>query len=359
MSDERRRELALSSGLALGTGDDALARERYLFYAALSRATERVVLSYRSCDEEGNLALASPFVADVAELFVEAWSERRSRRLLADVVWEAGAAPTARELARSLAAARAPTAGDEPEPERALRDSSLARLRHVEILSAGALEAYADCPVKWLVERELRPQPLEPEPEAIVRGNYMHTALERVFSELDQPLTRESLVRAREILDRALADLARGHDRGRLGVGRPEIVRDAALRAIEADLRRYLEQEAGGGAEWRPIGLEQRFGFADDETSLPALELGAGDERVLIRGAIDRIDVDGGGGAIVRDYKSGAARPGFPAARWAADRQLQVALYMIAVRRLIGLEPVGGFYQPLRGEHTAAARACF
>ena len=42
------------------------------------------MLSYRSSDEEGNLELPSPFVADVAELMVGDWRERRRRRLLAD-----------------------------------------------------------------------------------------------------------------------------------------------------------------------------------------------------------------------------------------------------------------------------------
>jgi hypothetical protein len=51
----------------------------------------------------------------------------------------------------------------------------------------------------------------------------------------------------------------------------------------------------------------------------------------------------------VRDYKSGSARPEHQGARWQTDRQLQVALYMIAVRELLGLAPVAGFYQPLGG----------
>ena len=75
LSDERRRELALASGLRLRPREDALAGERYLFYAAVSRATERLFLSYRSSDEEGNLALPSPFVADVADLLDRGWRD--------------------------------------------------------------------------------------------------------------------------------------------------------------------------------------------------------------------------------------------------------------------------------------------
>jgi RecB family exonuclease len=69
---------------------------------------------------------------------------------------------------------------------------------------------------------------------------------------------------------------------------------------------------------------------------------------------IDRIDVDPAGHALVRDYKSGTGRPDWPAARWNADRRLQVALYLVVVRELTELEPVAGFYQPLRGDDLRA-----
>ena len=69
---------------------------------------------------------------------------------------------------------------------------------------------------------------------------------------------------------------------------------------------------------------------------------------------IDRVDVDGSGHALITDYKSGAPRSEQPAARWNADRRLQVALYLLVVRELTELDPVAGFYQPLRGEDLRA-----
>ncbi|MFZ0041838.1 MAG: PD-(D/E)XK nuclease family protein, partial [Solirubrobacteraceae bacterium] len=354
LSDERRWELAAASGLRLRPREDALAGERYLFYAALSRATERVFLSYRSSDEEGNLALPSPFLADVADLLDADWPRHARRRLLADVVWDPDRAPTEHERRRSLAAEHGAVAGEEPESERRLGADALARVRHSQILSAGALEAYGDCPVRWLVERELQPQPMVPDSDPVTRGNIMHDTLERLLRELGGPLTPASLTRGREILERLLAGLADGPANA-LSPGSPEVVRAGGLRAIEADLRRYLEHEAVSGAGWQPYGLELRFGFDDPEGgSLPALELGEGDERVLVRGMIDRVDVDGNGHAMVRDYKSGSTRAEFPGARWSADRRLQVALYMLVVRELVGLDPVGGFYQPLRGDDLRA-----
>ncbi|MGO9954705.1 MAG: PD-(D/E)XK nuclease family protein [Solirubrobacteraceae bacterium] len=398
LSDERRHELAAASGLALRPREDGLAAERYLFYSALSRATERVFLAYRSSDEEGNLALPSPFIADVAELLSESWAQRRVRRLLADVVWEPGCAPTARELRRALAAGESAVAGEAPAQPRVLGARALASVRHSHILSAGALEAYGDCAMRWLVERELRPQPLAPEPDPITRGNLMHAALERVLSDLGEPITASSLPAAHAILDERLAELAAVP--GALPApGAPEVVQAGALRAIAADLHRYLEHEAAGAGGWRPYRLELGFGFgtgeddtvdgqtgdgrtgednsgdgetgdartgaddtgdgetgggAADGCSLPPLALGEGEDRVLVRGKIDRVDVDGRGHAVVRDYTSGAARPEQASARWSADRRLQVALYMLAVRELVGLQPVAGFYQPLRGDDLRA-----
>jgi ATP-dependent helicase/DNAse subunit B len=353
LSDERRFELAAAGGLRLRAREDALPAERYLFYAALSRATERVFLAYRSSDEEGNLALPSPFIADVAELLSDDWPARRRRRLLADVVWDAERAPTARERARAAADRGAASGGEPPARRRVLGAEALGRMRHTEILSAGALEAYADCPVRWLIERELQPEPLTPEPEALARGSLMHDVLERVLRELDGPVTPDTLTAAQAILDRLLARLA-ADGGAALGVGSPDVVRAGALRAIEADLRRYLAHEARTAGEWRPLGLELRFGFEGEEGSLPALELGEGPGRVRVRGVLDRVDVDGAGHAVVRDYKSGARRPAWSAARWAEDRQLQVALYMLVVRELTGSQPVAGFYQPLRGDDLRA-----
>jgi ATP-dependent helicase/DNAse subunit B len=350
LSDERRHELAVSSGIRLRPREDVLARERFLFYSCVSRATDQVIVSYRSSDEEGNIELASPFVDDLAELFVPEWRERRRRRLLADVCWEADQAPTARELARAEAVSWAAGEGRAAEadagealPPRALGTQALGHVRHSEIVSAGALECYADCPVKWLVERELQPEALEPDSEPMVRGSLIHDLLERLFRELGRPLGTATLPDAYAILERLMDE-----PMPELARGRSDPVRRAAKRSIEADVRRYLAHEAASGCGWDAEKLELRFGF--EKESLPALEL----DGVRVRGVIDRVDVDGAGHAIVRDYKSGGRRQEYSGARWSADQQLQVALYMLAVRELLGLEPVAGLYQPTGGDDLRA-----
>ena len=364
LSDQMRFELAAASGLRLRPREDAVAAERHLFYAAASRATERLVLSFRSCDEEGNLELPSPFVDDVTRLLEPGWAHRRGRRSLADVVWDTELAPTPRELARALAASGAPAAGEVARPRSALGPVALARVRHTRILSAGALESYGECPVKWLVERELAPRQLAPDPGPIIRGSLMHAVLERLFSLLGEPLTDTTLPRARALLAELVTEAAGAVE---LAPGAPEIVEAAAVRAIVADLERYLAHEARMGAGWRAAALERRFGFdasrqsPDAEgasgDSLPPLRLAQSPDEVLLRGVIDRIDVDDRGHAIVRDYKSGAQRAGWAAAGWVSEVQLQAGLYMLAVRELTELEPVAGLYQPLRGDDLRARGA--
>ena len=199
------------------------------------------------------------------------------RRLLADVVWDAGAgAHRARARARAGGGRGAAPAASRPRPRARSAREALAPVRHSRILSAGALERYGDCPVRWLVERELQPEPLEPEPEPLARGNLIHDVLERLLRRARRAGHPGRRCRgALEILDRLLAELA-ADGGAALGAGEPPVVRAGALRAIEADLRRYLEHEAATSADGGRWALELRFGFEGEEGSLPALELGEG-----------------------------------------------------------------------------------
>jgi RecB family exonuclease len=230
--------------------------------------------------------------------------------------------------------------------------------RHADVLSAGALEDYAGCPVRWLVERELRPERFEPDPDALRRGSFIHAVLERTLTELREAtgsarLTPASVEQARAILDRVVAE-----ERDALEEDLPPVTARSAVRAIAADLRRYLEHAAATGeTPYEPARFEQRFGLDDDPDALPALRVGQGEDAVRVRGAIDRVDVGPCGRAIVRDYKSGKVRDGMAVAGWEKHATLQIGLYMLAVRDLLGLIPVGGVYQPLRGGKPTDLRA--
>lgn len=334
LDDASRASLARASGLVLPRHEDVLARERYLLYAAVSRPEEVLFLSFRSSDEEGDPALPSAFVDDVRALFTDELWERRGRRLLAEVTWPPGAAPTPHELRRARAAAEA---HPEPPPLAPPQTAAaLAVLAARETEAARGLETFAGCGVRWLVESVLRPQPAEPDPEPMRRGSIAHAVLEQTLRRLRDRegsgrLTPTSLPVALEELGAAMA--AR---RAQAAGTRAR----AMLRELEVDLRRLLVHEAECGAGLEPRHLEWSFGREGDEQGplpLPGTSLG-------VTGRVDRIDVDAGGRALVRDYKGRRVSAG---ARWERDSKLQVALYAVAVRDLLGMETVGALYQPV------------
>ncbi len=337
MPDEMRREVNVASGLRLEPKEDALDAERYLFYACVTRARERVALSWRSSDEEGNPALASFFLQDVVAVFDgDLLKSPARKRPLSQVTWPPDQAPTAIEVSRSLAA-RGPRSL--PSPISTLLSPSVLECLSQTVFSPSALEAYIACPVRWLVERKLRPNLLAPDAEPLVRGTFFHRVLEKVLSKLrDQTgsarVTKASLGVAREIAVEAISEC-----RLDLPLSPHEPTADIEVARLERDLMRYLESESKVSGGWEPAYLEWRFGFDDSEIGVLVL----GDGEFSLRGSIDRIEISGDE-AIVRDYKASATHP---AARWEDDGIIQVGIYMLAVRELLGKAVVGGLYQPL------------
>jgi ATP-dependent helicase/DNAse subunit B len=336
LGDAERRELAQASGLVLRRHEDTIDAERFLLYATVSRPEERLVISWHDAGDDGDPAVRSLFVDDVAGLFgTELW-DRRRRRGLGAVGWED--APSEPERRRGEAAAGPRHREAPPAPLR--HPEVLAAIRARPAWSASDVEAWAGCPVRWLVDRKLRLEALVPDDENLLRGSAAHAALERALQRLVQEngstvLSPDRLPAAREAVAEALAELA-----GRIRLSTdPRRVR-ALARRLEFDLLRYVERAATAGSAYVPSHFEVSFGGARDE--LGPLRLSAD---VAVAGRIDRIDVaPGGRSALVYDYKGRTTTDG---ARWVSDRKWQVALYLIAVKELLDLEPAGGLYQPL------------
>jgi RecB family exonuclease len=223
-----------------------------------------------------------------------------------------------------------------------LRDSRVLEELRARPWSASSLELWIACPARWFVERMLRPNSPEPDPEPLTRGGLAHAVLRDTLEGLRERtdsarVTPTRLGLARELLGEALVRHAHEFP---LSV-RAERV-PSARRRLEADLERYLAHAAAQDSPLEPGWLEVGFGF-DEEDALPALDLGGG---VMLRGRIDRIDVTPAGEAVVYDYKGARVTPG---ARWIEDGKIQLALYMRAAERLLGVRVVGGLYQPLGG----------
>jgi RecB family exonuclease len=323
-----------------------------LLYAAVSRPQQQLVLSWHAADDDGTPATRSLFVDDVCDLFCESLLAGRVRAGAATGIASDGREPTpASALAGQGALAGQARAG----PIAPLRDAQLLADLREHTWSASSLEVWISCPVRWLVERMLRAGDLDPQPEPLTRGGLAHAVLRQTLEGLRREtgsarLTPQRLGLARELLARALAEHAGDYPLSAATERRP-----ALRRRLHADLERYLQHAADNAGEQalEPAHLELAFGFAVDQdgasaAALPAFALGDG---VMMRGRIDRVDVDEQGEAIVYDYKGGNVSP---AARWIGEGDLQVALYMLVVEELLGVQAVGGFYQPLSGSDLRA-----
>lgn len=353
--------------MALRGEPDALAAERYLLYALASRPLERLTLSWHTADEQGTPIARSLFVDDICDLFTATLEERTVRRVAGAADWPGPGRPAGAMATRAAAISAAAASAVAPaSPIAPLGDERmLAEMRERVLWSASSLENWTGCPVKWFVERLLRADDIEPDPEPLKRGGLAHAALKDTLERLRERngsarLTPASVGLAKRLLTQALLELEPSYP---LSVA-PERL-PGARRRLQVDLERYLECAAEQASPLEPTYLELEFGFAretgDDSVRstaehggaggvdmLPALQLGGG---VLLRGRIDRVDLGPAGEAVVYDYKGRSAPP---AAKWLGDGAFQLALYMRAVEALLDRKAVGGFYQPLAGKDIRA-----
>jgi ATP-dependent helicase/DNAse subunit B len=363
LPDERR------SALGLLPRRDPEDEERYLFYSCASRPTTCLHLSWRTTEEDGSAAPPSPFVDDVRDLLAAREPAGGSRRRDIDmVVFAPGDAPTVPELTRALAALGAGVdharvleelrVSDEvavPILERlsvaGQRASTLpgplevpavlAALGERELFGASTLEEYALCSYRWFVGHELRPQTLEPAPEPLTQGGILHQVLERLYRE---PPGADAMPRPAD-LD---SWLARGHElvaevAEERGLTLDDAFGRVARHRISALLDGFLASEAESDTVLRPDPelLEARFGAEEEDARGPLPLDGFG-----LHGQIDRIDVaPGAERGLVEDYKLGAKVPG--ARKLEHEAKLQLQLYMLALRELWGIEPLGAVYRPL------------
>ena len=370
LGDDLRRELDRRRGARLAPRDQA-ARDRYLFYTTCARATERLYLVREAATDDGTPRQPSPFWDEVCALFpadeVARWTRRRA---LSQLTWALDAAPTERERLRAAAAlaaedretAEGAAAANEWERRlsRALRAFDRpTRLTHplvVEALNARStfavteLERFADCSSIWFLERLIDPRTIDARVDARLRGSVAHQTLFRFYSGLPKELGVDSVEPQR--LDEAVAFLRRCLDDA-LGGVRMELteLQERELRhGLLRDLEAFVRDDAESELPLVPRRFELLFGSDRAAPELQrGLELGPG---IALAGKIDRIDVDPfSARGIVQDYKSG--KTAHSAAQIESELRLQIPLYMLVLRDLVGIEPLGGLYRPLAGERKA------
>ncbi|MBA2474599.1 MAG: PD-(D/E)XK nuclease family protein, partial [Actinobacteria bacterium] len=249
--------------------------------------------------------------------------------------------------------------GWERRLERALRARRRrTRLTHplvVEELAARGsfgvteLEVFADCSSIWLFDRIVSPRTIDAEVDARQRGSVAHSALSRFFGGLPKRVGTERIDAER--LDETLAFLRECLEEAVAGV-RLELTaleRAELTGGLWLDLEASIRAEAELDSPLVPRRFEVSFGSDRSPQELQrGLDLGG----FTITGKIDRIDVDPfSARGIVQDYKSG--KTAHSAAQIDSELRLQIPLYLLVLRDLVGIEPLGGVYRALSGKREA------
>jgi ATP-dependent helicase/DNAse subunit B len=370
LDEEQKAELERSSRTGRLLRTDPVSRDRYLFYTACTRPTRRLYLVREAASDDGAPREPSPFWDETRGLFapdeVERWTRRRP---LAALTWPLEAAPSERERLRALASL---ASGDRPaarslalangwerrldralaafdRPTRLTHPAVLEELRQKSTFAVTELERFTACSSMWFVDRVLQPRSIDVEVDARLKGTIVHQALFTFFKGLPKRtgadhVQPETLEDALVFLRECLADALAAHLRFDL----PELERNELEQSLARDLEKLIRREAESESPLVPSRFEVSFG---SERSAPELQRGLELGGFAVTGKIDRIDRDPfGARGIVVDYKSGRA----PTAR-EIDRELhlQIPLYMLVLRDLVGMEPLGGVYRTLAGDARA------
>ncbi|MBP6886116.1 MAG: ATP-dependent helicase [Candidatus Pacebacteria bacterium] len=233
--------------------------ERNIFYVALTRARNQIVLSYSLRDSTGSESLPTQYIADI------------NPSLLACI-------DTAGLEYRWLEEGAIRYQASPPTIPLGADKEFLNELFARHGLSVTALNNYLKCPWKYFYTNLLRIP--EAPAFALMYGNAVDRALEEFFNRFANGITgtRESLVALFE-------DFIRHQP-----FQKPQL--DVALSRGRSALEGYYDTYS---ATWKPTILNQ--------LRVTAVELAEG---VLINGKIDKVElIDASGNVIVVDYKTG------------------------------------------------------
>ena len=344
--------------------------QQTLFYEAVTRATEYLLLTRPYLADDGERWEPSPYwtaalslfdvqprrarpddvqphanAASGIELLAGAVRARSLPRVFADLEPQWAGLQHAGNVLRARIA-RDPRGGFEGQLD-ALSRVLAGRYGPAYVWSASRLETYGACGYRFFVASALGLEPREAPAagyDVAQLGVMLHAILERVYQAVADPTDVEAVVTmlprvAQEVFDSAPV---------RYGF-RPtplwDAQRDELLEVLENTLHGLAEESKG----FKPIRFEAQFGMEGS----PPLELEIDSGTALFHGVIDRVDRDGEGGIRIIDYKTGAS--GLAARDLGEGRRLQLALYALAAERTLDLgRLVDAFYWGiLKGEPSS------
>jgi DNA helicase-2/ATP-dependent DNA helicase PcrA len=267
----------------LGGGSGHVEEERRLFFVAMTRAKDELILTSAADYGAGRPRKVSRLVVEALDLPSPRPAPRKSQALEA--------------LSRHR-----PSPDPLPPSDPPLREDEVLRL------SYGQIDDYETCPLKYRYVHVLRVPLLTH--HTVVYGHAVHEAVRRLFEarRASRSFSADDLVAAFREAWVSEGFLSRTHEEQRLLAG-------------EAMLRRFFVEEAAD--PWNPTAVEQEFAFA----------LG----RNRMQGRYDLV-VEREGHVTIVDFKTGDVRES-KAAEKRAQESLQLDLYALAHLRTKGRLP--------------------
>ena len=345
--------------------------ERYLFYLALTRAQEKLFLSCAYLNLEGKESLPSFYLDEVKQLFAcpipkIQQSLFRPYPTLQDCM-------NRQELEEAIVGTLSyelenPDQIDplllymlyhlmqDKESQKRVRQAFLdvrAKIMDPEIKKTKAfkiketsptrLEEYAKCPYRYFSNHILKLQDRQEDQGAKQKGTILHSILENFF--------KASVKKSRnkqELDDFLKEELQKALQRYLLFTEK-KYQADMAHKELYQMITSFLEQELERleSAAFYPLYLEYGFGSSPDLQG-PALAIQDGDDKILLQGRIDRIDVDSDQKfSVVMDYKRTAS---FKRSDLSLGIALQLPLYLLAVKKNLKLSPLGGEFYSIKNK---------
>jgi ATP-dependent helicase/DNAse subunit B len=332
---QEREDILLreSDRAALGLETKLHGDEATLFYQAVTRGRQKLLLTRPYLADDGQAWEASPFWAEVNRLVgdqppVRVRGEARledSAEAASKVEWVESAQDFDIHIKNGIEVLQArmnPKAAGIYEGE--LFDLS-ERFGAAHGWSASRLESYGTCPFEFSIAYGLELEPrMETEEGFDVRmlGSILHKILEEHYGG----------VALKTAAEKVFADAPAEYG-----------FRPTALwTQQQAELTRMLEKTVAALDEklqgFTPHTMEARFGMG-----MPSLVLKTEIGDIRLHGYIDRLDSAPDGSLRVMDYKTGGAA--ITANHLKEGRRLQLPIYALAARDALGLGEVsGGFY---------------
>ena len=383
LKDDLRRELRRLRGWELPVSEAAADAERECFVRTISTATKALYLSSAATDAAGKPAVKSFFIDDLQRAMGPAHPIAVERAGAADgVPIEEAGTPTElltavahdlwQHLPRSSGHRRtaafaayeamrtrgmdlsALTHGRDPVQQPVFQDGVLRRAPHTTLrLSASQLKSIGHCTYMHFIQKVLDPKEIAaPSYDALVKGSLIHDAMVEWADSLKG--WKRGVAALPELQDWFEAKVSAwppaqqsnlAQYSAQVHWGRLESLLTAELAALaSAGVAQPMFHEIAFGEELNATG--RRDPASRVETFDLALPLATGETVVRFRGSLDRVDVveiDGKRYGVVLDYKTGESSK-FYADEMAKGYDLQLRLYMLALREFWGIEPIAALF---------------